>query len=35
MFNAAEEMDTLLGIRRTGLRSVQCRKGVYRTQHTL
>lgn len=33
--NAAEEMDTLLGIRRTGLRSVQCRKGVYRTQHTL
>ena len=22
-------------IRRTGLRSVQCRKGVYRTQHTL
>lgn len=33
--NAAEEMDALLGIRRTGLRSVQCRKGVYRAQHTL
>ena len=33
--NAAEEMDTLLGIRRTGLRSVQCRKGVYRMQHAL
>ena len=33
--NAAEEMDALLGLRRTGLRSVQCRKGVYRTQHTL
>ena len=30
--NAAEEMDTLLGIRRTGLRSVQCRLGVYRAQ---
>ncbi len=33
--NAAEEMDALLSLRRTGLRSVQCRKGVYRTQHTL
>ena len=30
--NSAEEMDTLLGIRRTGLRSVQCRLGVYRAQ---
>ena len=33
--NAAEEMDALLSLRRTGLRSVQCRKGVYRAQHTL
>lgn len=30
--NSVEEMDTLLGIRRTGLRSVQCRLGVYRAQ---
>ena len=30
--NAAEERDTPLGIRRTGLRSVQCRLGVYRAQ---
>ena len=29
--NAAKEMDALLSLRRTGLRSVQCRKGVYRT----
>lgn len=28
--NAAQEMDTLLGLRRTGLRSVCCRKGRYR-----
>ena len=33
--NAAEEMDALLSLRRMGLRSVQCRKGVYRAQHTL
>ena len=28
--NAAEEMDRLLGITDTALRSVQCRKGVYK-----
>ena len=28
--NAAEEMDRLLGITHTALRSVQCRKGVYK-----
>lgn len=28
--NAADEMDRLLGLKRTGLRSVQCRKGRYR-----
>ena len=29
--NAAREMDGLLGLRRTGLRSVRCRKGTFRT----
>lgn len=29
--NAAREMDSLLGLHRTALRSVRCRKGVYRT----
>ena len=28
--NAAQEMDALLGIRHTGLRSIRCREGVYR-----
>ena len=28
--NAAREMDALLGVRHTGLRSVQCRMGAYR-----
>ena len=28
--NAADEMDTLLGLRRAGIRSVRCRKGVFR-----
>ena len=31
--NAAEEMDALLGIRHTGLRSIRCRKGVYREKN--
>ena len=31
--NAAEEMDTLLGIRHTGLRSIRCREGVYREKN--
>ena len=30
--NAAAEMDKLLGIRHTGLRSVQCRMGTYKTR---
>ena len=29
--NAAEEMDRLLGLRRTGLRSVRCRQGRFKT----
>lgn len=29
--NAAEEMDRLLGLRRTGLRSVRCREGRFKT----
>ena len=28
--NAADEMDRLLGLKRTGFRSVQCREGQYR-----
>lgn len=31
--NAAEEMDALLGIRHTRLRSIRCRKGVYREKN--
>ena len=31
--NAAEEMDALLDIRHTGLRSIRCRKGVYREKN--
>lgn len=27
--NAADEMDSLLGIKRSGLRSVRCRMGTY------
>ena len=33
--NAADEMDRLLGVTRTGLRSVQCRMGSCRSRHTL
>ena len=33
--NAAREMDTLLGLRRTKLRSVRCREGVYGPVRTL
>lgn len=28
--NAADEMDRVLGLKRTGFRSVQCRKGRYK-----
>ncbi|MDO4354729.1 MAG: hypothetical protein Q4C93_07175 [Clostridia bacterium] len=28
--NAADEMDSLLGIKRSGLRSVRCRMGTYK-----
>ena len=31
--NAAEEMDALLGIRRTGLRSIQCHMGILQKTH--
>lgn len=31
--NAAEEMDALLGIRHTGLRSIRCREGVYKEKN--
>ena len=33
--NAADEMDRLLGVTRTGLRSVQYRMGSCRSRHTL
>ena len=32
--NAADEMDRLLGLKRTGFRSVRCRKGQYKVVHT-
>lgn len=32
--HAADEMDRLLGLKRTGLRSVRCRKGQYRVVYT-
>ena len=32
--NAADEMDRLLGLKRTGLRSVRCRKGRYKVIYT-